>query len=113
MKASSHSARGRMHVGVFPPARPWPLRVGFWLLLGIAAFYLFTEHRAHLVSGLSYLSLLLLVACPLIHVFAHGGHGGHSHHQVPEADGTRPARPGTHSAEAVTGVACRHEEDGK
>lgn len=42
--------------------------------LAIAAFFLFTEHRAHLLGALPY---LLLLACPLMHVFGHGGHGGH------------------------------------
>lgn len=59
------------------PTRPWQLRVGFWLLIGIAAFFLITEHRAHLVGGLIWLPLLFLLACPLIHMFGHGGHGGH------------------------------------
>jgi len=59
------------------PTRPWQLRVGFWLLLGIAAFYLVTEHRAHLVAGLYWLPFLLLAACPLMHVFGHGSHRRH------------------------------------
>lgn len=60
------------------PERPWQLRVGFWLLLAIALFYLLTEHRAHLATGLQYLPLLLLAACPLIHLFGHRhGHGNH------------------------------------
>jgi hypothetical protein len=49
-----------------------------WVLIGflaIAAFFLFTEHRAHVVD---FLPSLLLAACPLIHLFhGHGGHGGH------------------------------------
>ena len=48
--------------------------VGF---LFIAAFFLFTEHRAHLFGMLPYLFLL---ACPLLHMFGHGGHGGHGGH---------------------------------
>ena len=43
--------------------------VGF---LAIAAFFLSTEHRAHLFGVLPFLFLL---ACPLLHVFMHGGHG--------------------------------------
>jgi hypothetical protein len=42
--------------------------------LAIAGFYLFTEHTAHLWGYLPY-GLLLL--CPLIHLFMHGGHSGH------------------------------------
>ena len=42
--------------------------------LAIAGFYLITEHKAH-VFGL--LPFLILLACPLLHVFMHRGHGGH------------------------------------
>lgn len=48
-----------------------------WILivfLAIAAFYLFIEHRAHLLGALPF---LLLLACPLMHLFMHHGHGGH------------------------------------
>ena len=50
-------------------------RSGIALLafLGIAAFFLITEHTAH-VFGLLPFALLLL--CPLMHLFMHGGHGG-------------------------------------
>ncbi|TAK53390.1 MAG: DUF2933 domain-containing protein [Gammaproteobacteria bacterium] len=40
----------------------------------IAAYFLITEHRAHLFG---YLPFALLAACPLLHVFHHRGHGGH------------------------------------
>ena len=52
-----------------------------WVLLAflvIAGFFLFTEHRAHL---LGFLPFLLVLACPLLHVFMHGGHGYHGQHQ--------------------------------
>lgn len=51
-----------------------------WILaafLAIAAFFLFTEHRAHLLGALPF---LLLLACPLMHLFMHGGHGAHGGH---------------------------------
>ena len=54
-----------------------------WVLLGflaIAAFFLLTEHRAHLFGALPF---LLLLACPLLHFFMHRGHGGNSEHQHP------------------------------
>jgi hypothetical protein len=41
--------------------------------LGIAAYFLWTEHRAHVVQ---YLPFALVLLCPLLHFF-HGGHGGH------------------------------------
>ena len=54
----------------------WP-KVGRYVFFGfaaIAAFFLFTEHRAHLFGILPF---LLLAACPLMHLFHHGGHGSH------------------------------------
>jgi hypothetical protein len=46
----------------------------FLAFLGIALFFLLSEHRIH---ALSWLPLILLAACPLLHMFMHGGHGGH------------------------------------
>lgn len=49
----------------------------FWGFLAIAAFFLFSEHRAHALGALPF---LLLLACPLMHLFMHRGHGGgHKH----------------------------------
>jgi len=51
-----------------------------WILmafLAIAGFFLFTEHRAHVLGVLPYLFLL---ACPLMHLFMHHGHGTHGDH---------------------------------
>lgn len=39
----------------------------------IAVFFLWEEHKAHLLGALPYVLLLL---CPLLHLF-HGGHGAH------------------------------------
>lgn len=50
-----------------------------WVFVGfafVAAFFLFAEHRAHVLPLLPW---LLLLACPLMHVFMHGRHGGHRH----------------------------------
>lgn len=52
----------------------WRTRLAFAGFAAIAAFFLITEHRAHFFGVLPFLFLL---ACPLLHVFAHGGHGGH------------------------------------
>jgi len=53
--------------------------------LAIAAFYLITEHTAHLLGALPY---LILLACPLLHFFMHRGHGGPGHrHGGREEDG--------------------------
>ncbi|GIK37499.1 MAG: hypothetical protein BroJett011_13320 [Chloroflexota bacterium] len=54
--------------------------------LVIAVFYLVTEHTAHVFGFLPYALLLL---CPLLHLFMHGGHNGHdghnAHAEAPEA----------------------------
>lgn len=65
------------------PKSLWRTRYGVgWLVLGaVAAFFLLTEHRAHLFGALPY---LLLLACPLMHVFMHRGHGAHGHHESPK-----------------------------
>ena len=50
-----------------------------WVLiafLGIAGFFLIAEHRVHVLGALPY---LLLIACPLLHLFMHHGHGHHDH----------------------------------
>ncbi|MGE5149883.1 MAG: DUF2933 domain-containing protein [Rhodospirillaceae bacterium] len=46
-------------------------------LLAIAAFFLVTEHAAHLYGALPF---LLLLACLLMHLFMHHGHGAHRSH---------------------------------
>lgn len=54
-----------------------------WVLYGflaVAGFFLFTEHRAHVLGILPFLFLL---ACPLMHLFMHHGHRDddrHAHH---------------------------------
>ncbi|MGK7865458.1 DUF2933 domain-containing protein [Falsiroseomonas sp. E2-1-a4] len=47
--------------------------IGFALVL---AFYILREHYAHAFGLLPY---LIILACPLMHLFMHRGHGGHSH----------------------------------
>ena len=50
---------------------------GKYVLIGfalIAGYFLVMEHQAHVFP----LPYLLLLACPLLHLFhGHGGHGGH------------------------------------
>ncbi|RJQ49295.1 MAG: DUF2933 domain-containing protein [Gammaproteobacteria bacterium] len=56
------------------PSPPWrKTRTGlvFPGFLAIAAFFLITEHRAHVLGALP---LILLLLCPLLHLFGHGGH---------------------------------------
>ena len=65
---------------------PWyrsPINLALCGFLAIAAFFLITEHTAHVLGILPYLLLLL---CPLMHLFGHGGHGGHGGHVSHEDD---------------------------
>ncbi|MEW5707472.1 MAG: DUF2933 domain-containing protein [Pseudomonadota bacterium] len=80
------------------PSSPQPTgksRVN-WVLLGfiaVAAFFLFTEHRAHLLGVLPF---LILLACPLLHLFMHRGHGGHGSHRH-----DTPSRRGPNSGDTT------------
>lgn len=73
---------------------------GFWrssagltavVFLAVAAFFLLSEHRAHTLGALPY---LLILACPLMHLFMHHGHGGHGGHSDRGPDPTPPSRGG-------------------
>ena len=62
------------------PEQPYRLmtisRLVFFGFVAIAAYFLITEHRAHLFGILPY---LLILACPLLHMFHHrhrDGQGG-------------------------------------
>lgn len=81
------------------PPSFWSSRyaIGLVLIGGVAAYFLLTEHLAHVVGALPF---LLLLACPLMHVFMHGGHGGHGHQQHHESDlseTTTSSKPGKQS----------------
>ena len=54
--------------------------IGFLIIAGAL---LFTEHRAHVLGLLVWLPL---IACPLMHVFMHGGHGHHGSRHGPQND---------------------------
>ncbi|WP_080435007.1 DUF2933 domain-containing protein [Burkholderia ubonensis] len=63
MNGNSHSARPF-----------WKSRSAIALLAftAVAVFLLLSEHRAHFLGVLPY---LLLLSCPLMHLFMHHGHG--------------------------------------
>ena len=61
--------------------------------LAIAVFFLFTEHRAHFFGILPY---LLLLACPLLHLFMHGKHGGHGGGGGVRSDTRKDSHEGGH-----------------
>lgn len=49
-------------------------RTGLALIafLGVAGYFLWTEHQAHVITALPF---LLLGGCIVMHLFMHGGHG--------------------------------------
>jgi hypothetical protein len=55
-----------------------PVNLTLLGFLAISAFFLFSEHRAHFFGALPY---LLLLACPLLHLFGHSGRKGHRHRE--------------------------------
>jgi peptidoglycan/LPS O-acetylase OafA/YrhL len=59
---------------------PWwrtPIGLVTCGFLIVAGFFLLTEHTAHVFGVLPW---LLILACPLMHLFMHDGHGGHDGH---------------------------------
>ncbi len=79
--SASHGERGEFFFS------RW--NIGLLVFLAVAGFYLVT-HRAHLFGALPF---LLVLACPLMHFFMHGGHGHGGHDGG--ASGT-DRQPGAH-----------------
>ncbi len=69
-----------------PQHQPWwrsvsgIVTLGF---LGVAGFFLLTEHTAHVFGALPW---LLIAACPLMHLFMHHGHGGSGRSHAPDRE---------------------------
>jgi hypothetical protein len=86
MPAHDHSHREpTVQSGSFWTSRAFVVCLAFLIIAGIL---LWTEHLAH---AFGYLPYLLILACPLMHLFMHGGHGGHGghrHHQRTGRDRT-------------------------
>ena len=55
-------------------------RTGLALIafLGVAGYFLWTEHQAHVITALPF---VLVGGCIVMHLFMHGGHG-HAPHGV-------------------------------
>jgi Protein of unknown function (DUF2933) len=68
----------------------WRSRYALGLLVfaAVAAYFLLIEHRAHFFGALPF---LLLLACPLMHMFMHRGHGGHGGGHGDQSDVKRGA----------------------
>lgn len=66
--------------------------------LAAIAFLMATGHTAHLLGAVPY---LLLLACPLMHIFmmsGHGGHGCHGHHHEHKHGKEAPKEGDDHAA---------------
>ena len=83
------------------PAPFWHSRyaVGLLVMGAVAAYFLLSEHRSHFFIAFPF---LLLLACPLMHVFMHHGHGGQSRgpmrHPGGESRSSPPEKPATSNA---------------
>jgi hypothetical protein len=61
--------------------------------LGLAGYFAWAEHRAHVIAIAPY---LLLLACPLMHLFMHHGHGAGAkgaHHPASDDSGSAAVTP--------------------
>ena len=74
MSNHEHSSNRTRPQSSFLTSRAGLALIGF---LAITGALLLTEHRWHVLGVLIWLPLL---ACPLLHMFMHGGHGGHDGH---------------------------------
>ena len=77
------------------PPSFWGSRYSIGLIVfgAVAGYFLLTEHLAHVVGALPF---LLLLACPFMHFFMHGGHGGHGPHH-----GTDSSNSGSEKSDQV------------
>lgn len=80
---SENHIESRRWQGLSLKARAGIVLLGF---LAIAGALLFTEHRAHVLGLLVWLPIL---ACPLMHIFMHGGH----HHGQQRGNDAGPRTP--------------------
>jgi hypothetical protein len=53
---------------------PWKRYAALAVFGSVASYFLLTEHYAHTMQALLW---LLVIACPVMHLFMHRGHGGH------------------------------------
>lgn len=61
--------------------------IGLLVIGAVAGYFLLTEHLAHVAGALPF---LLVLACPLMHLFMHRGHG---HRHGGEAPKDKPLKP--------------------
>jgi hypothetical protein len=84
---SSHSDSSREHENWFFSRTA----IATVVALAVIGFLIYTGHSAHLLGFLPY---LLILSCPLMHIFMHGGHHGPHHnpkHDKKSSDQSRLA----------------------
>ena len=64
-----HGSNGN-EPATMPSRRRW--WIGFAVFAAFTVILLWEEHQAHLLGALPW---LILIACPVLHLFMHGGHG--------------------------------------
>ena len=78
MHSHNHDDHGESHNG---KGKNWLFsRAGIATIIAVSVlgFLVYEGHGAHI---LGYAPFLLILACPLLHIFMHGGHGGHGAHR--------------------------------
>ena len=88
----AHHNGGTSSWGSFWTSRSFIVWLAFVLIGG---FLLVSEHRAHILGAALW---LLILACPLLHIFGHGGygsHGGHGGHGRPSDGASQSPRGST------------------
>jgi len=66
-------------------------RLAFLAFVAAGGYFLWAEHQAHLRAAFPYLLVLL---CPLMHLFMHHGHSGHHTGDQGHDHGKPPAKEG-------------------
>ena len=67
--------------------------VGLFGFMAGAALFLWKEHQAYILDVLPWVLILL---CPVIHLFMHRGHGKHGVHRGHGDQGGGGVSPGSH-----------------
>jgi len=84
-------------------ARHWvvqPWVAACIMLAFIVLFFVLREHWNHVAGKWPY---LLLLACPVMHVFMHGGHGHAGRHGSPSTASDACPRPGAGNGQPPAG----------
>ena len=102
-----HLHQHERHPASIPAPPFWRSRYAIGLVVfgAAAGYFLLSEHRAHFLGALPF---LILLACPLMHVFMHGGHSGHGRHAGRADDPQSLANPATTPAEKAD-MGNRHD----